>query len=159
MNQKGRDFLSSKIEEVYKKEVAKLEKPEKPKIDDLIRESFLKNEISVRSQKEILESLQTGFAKGKIKFEDNIFRSKDLKLELDPFVIIEEPPTYREAMEKYKIEKENYDRKISDLANQKDSLLMKIQIGSDKALAPLVDQADSISLSIMNSQVILIDKQ
>jgi len=71
----------------------------------------------------------------------------------DIFVI---PKAYTEALAEYEKKKEELDKEIKNIEAQKNTIIMKIQIGSGAALDKLVMQVDNMGdLNLMNSQLML----
>lgn len=71
----------------------------------------------------------------------------------DLFVI---PEAYIKALAEYEADKREIESKVAELEAQKDTILLKIQIGSNAVLDKLITQVDNLAdLNIMNSQFLL----
>ncbi len=166
MNQKGRDFLSKKVEEVYKREVELLEQPDEPKLEKMLSAAILNGEDIFLDKETVQLNLKKAIAEDSVEFEqDRGYWRRGIRLEaesaikLNPWLIMSMPKDFAEAMSVYNEKVSRYKEKMKTLDEQKELLLMKIQIGSDKMLAPLVDQADSLgNLQLMNSRLIVTEQ-
>jgi hypothetical protein len=66
------------------------------------------------------------------------------------------PESYKKALAEYQSEKDKQQQEIDQLEAQKDTILLKIQIGSNQVLDKLITQVDNLAdLNIMNSQFLL----
>jgi hypothetical protein len=66
------------------------------------------------------------------------------------------PESYKVALAEYEAYKKDIQDKVEQLEAQKDTILLKIQIGSNQVLDKLVTQVDNLAdLNIMNSQFLL----
>ena len=71
----------------------------------------------------------------------------------DLFII---PESYKAALAEYDAYKKDIQDKVEQLEAQKDTILLKIQIGSNQVLDKLITQVDNLAdLNIMNSQFLL----
>ena len=168
MNQEQRKFLIERVNKTFQVQKSKLEanKIEKPSLNNYLVAAFLDNSIQFND----IEKL-------KIKMRENVLRfgaydklikeSKDrwenagVNKDKDTCEIIAEdlfiiPESYKVALAEYEAYKKDIQDKINELEAQKDTILLKIQIGSNQILDKLITQVDNLAdLNIMNSQFLL----
>lgn len=166
MNQKGRDFLSQKVEEVYKREFKALRKPTRPQMEDALKAFIMTSKDIFLTPQEMLMNLRKAIKQKHLQF-DQVYRNNrwnddeedddDNVIKLDPWILFKKPKDFAEDIERYNEAWAAYNQRCKELADHKDMLLMKIQIGSDDALAPIVNQADALgNLQLMNSRIMLL---
>lgn len=162
MNQEQRRFLISKVEQTYKSQVEELKDqiPQEPTINNHVVGVFLDKSVQILDSKVIKENLiklvkrmdkddelvtQTiddgYYRRGMGK---KIWKDQQFQISIPPEAIMVLPKSYVEEKEEWdKISKDVGD-KITALGNQKDLLILKINIGSNQILDKLINQVDSL---------------
>ena len=167
MNQDQRKFLLIRIETTYCKQKKKIEeesKKEKPSLNNYLVAAFLDNTIEFND----IEKLKVKMRETVLRYgaSDKLVKETDKwghslnsgvnKVEIiaeDLFII---PQAYLNALDEYNKWKAELTEKLDALEAQKDTLLMKIQIGSNAVLDKLITQVDNLAdLNIINSQFLL----
>lgn len=168
MNQDQRKFLIERVNKTFQTQKAKLEegKIEKPSLNNYLVAAFLDNSIQFND----IEKLKVKMRETVLKYgaSDKLIKdsadrwynggvNKDKNtceiIAEDLFII---PESYKVALAEYEAYKKDIQDKIEQLEAQKDTILLKIQIGSNQVLDKLVTQVDNLAdLNIMNSQFLL----
>lgn len=168
MNQDQRKFLIERVNKTFQSQKSKLEanKIEQPSLNNYLVAAFLDNSIQFND----IEKL-------KIKMRETVLRfgasDKLVKESRDRWdsgnackgkgtceIIAEDlfiiPESYKVALAEYDAYKKDIQDKVEQLEAQKDTILLKIQIGSNQVLDKLITQVDNLAdLNIMNSQFLL----
>lgn len=169
MNDNQRKFLTERVNQTHKRQEEQLRKdiPIKPSLNNYLVAACLDGSLQLQD----VEGLRNKIRESVLKYgkddrlveedseDDYRYRnttkpknSVTLRAE-DIFVI---PEAYLKALKEYQEKKKEIDDKIKILDSQKDTIILKIQIGSNKVLDRLVEQADNlVDLSIVNSQLLL----
>lgn len=174
MNQDQRKFLIERVGKTFKSQVEKLEgqKVDKPSLNNYLIASFLDgtvqfNDINTLREKLRAEVLKFGPSDRLIESEDdddnNVYwrrnkrRQKNyVKVPAEDLFVI--PAAYTEELAKYNAFKKDLQGKIDQLEAQRDTIILKIQVGSNQVLDKLITQVDNMAdLNIMNSQFLLGD--
>lgn len=168
MNQTQRDFLIKKINSSYNDEVERLQKGigKKPSLNNYLVASFLDNSIQFND----IEKLKVKIRETVLKMgtEDCLIKNKsyrwgsrsyDEDIEVcevmaeDLFII---PDNYKDELKIYTDNKERIEKEINHLTAIRDTILMKIQLGSNKVLDNLIEQADNlVDLDLVNTNLLL----
>jgi len=171
MNQDQRKFLIARVEQTFKKQVKEIEtlrKIQRPSLNNYLVAAFLDNSIQFND----IDLLKTKMRSMVLKFgvgdklvresrekyysnDEKAFRNKDTCeiIAEDLFII---PQAYLDALADYEAQESEIKSKIEQLEAQKDTILLKIQIGSNQVLDKLVTQVDNLAdLNIMNTQFLL----
>lgn len=181
MNQKGRDFITAKVKQLAHRERERLEK-ELPKVPswefELIADIMKGGDAGLRSREDIIKSLRKSVGKGRanrshygnrqqgISFDDrqdyydageDLDESRDA-MTCSPWIFFNPPEAFKEKMIAYREANAIYRQKVQEINRNEEMLLMKIAVGSDKMLAPLVMQVDATggSISLANESVLMI---
>lgn len=170
MNAAQRKFLTEAIEKQYKKQREELrhKKPVEPSLNnyltaaildktfqlqpmDQITENIHKRVISLGQNKTLLNTTTEVWGRD----ADNEREQKTLSIPASVLFVM--PPGYVTAMEQYKAEKDQWDAEWAELENSFEAMKIKVQLGSDKALSALVDQADQLcSMSLTASSKLML---
>jgi hypothetical protein len=168
MNQDQRRFLIDRVNKTFQSQKSKLEtgKIEKPSLNNYLVASFLDNSIQFND----IEKLKIKMRETVLKFgqsdklvkeskdrwdNSNAYKDKNTCeiIAEDLFIV---PENYKIALAEYEAYKKDIEDKIEQLEAQKDTILLKIQIGSNQVLDKLITQVDNLAdLNIMNSQFLL----
>lgn len=176
MNQEQRKFLIEKIVQTHNKQIDEIKAsvPEEPSFNNHLIGAFLQGTIKILDPKKIKENItkivrnleKEGSIVSEVE-EDYGYsyrrnrkrRWKDQKFNLviPPEAILELPSTYQKEFDEWKKIKDEADKKIIDLNNQKDLLILKIQVGSNQILDKLINQVDSLGdLDLFSNKLTLI---
>jgi hypothetical protein len=168
MNQDQRKFLIERVNKTFQTQKSKLEagKIERPSLNNYLVAAFLDNSIEFND----IEKLKVKMRETVLKYgtadklvteardrwdNNNAYKDKNTCAIIteDLFVI---PESYKKALAEYEAYKKDIQDKVEQLEAQKDTILLKIQIGSNQVLDKLVTQVDNLAdLNIMNSQFLL----
>lgn len=168
MNQDQRKFLLARVEQTHRTENERLRSkmPKEPSLNNYMVAAALDGSLKMKTIEDIkkhvrdkvikLGSSETLIHEEHVRYkeDDKSFHSITLKAG----EVFEFPEAYIVAMLKYNAEKEAVEKEISTLFAQKETILLKIQIGSNAVLDRLIDEADNmIDLSLINSKLMLTD--
>jgi hypothetical protein len=166
MNQDQRKFLIERVNKTFQTQKSKLEanKIERPSLNNYLVAAFLDNSIQFND----IEKLKIKMRKEVLKFgasERLVTESRDkwggAKKDKNTCEVIAEdlfiiPESYKIALAEYEAHEKDIEDKVDQLEAQKDTILLKIQIGSNQVLDKLITQVDNLAdLNIMNSQFLL----
>lgn len=171
MNQDQRKFLIERVNGTFRKQKEKIEKSKDlvaPSLNNYLISSFLDGSIQFNNIEALKEKMRTAVLKmghGDVLIKENDDysfsrrSSKNGKKHVcevsaeDLFII---PESYKKALAEYEADKKEIEKQLEELEAQKDTILLKIQIGSNQVLDKLVTQVDNLAdLNIMNSQFLL----
>lgn len=168
MNQDQRKFLIERVSKTFEKQKRQLEESEieKPSLNNYLVAAFLDNSIQFND----IEKLKVKMRGTVLKFgaadklvkeysdrwdNNNAYKNKNTCeiIAEDLFII---PESYKEELAKYEAYKKDMQNKIEQLEAHRDTILLKIQIGSNQILDKLITQVDNLAdLNIMNNQFLL----
>lgn len=166
MNQNQRDFLIKHVEKTYRNQREKLDesKPSAPSLNNYLIAAILEGSFELQPAERLRETihqqvLELG-ADGKLivdkdrwnRDDDEEDRHVTLCAE-DVFVL---PHNYQEAREQYERERAKWAAQARQLEEYRDTIILKIQIGSAQVLAKLIEQVDNLAdLNIVNTNLLL----
>jgi len=176
MNQDQRKFLIERVNKTYTSQSEELEKkvPKYPSLNNYLVAAFLDDSVKfqpIASLKAKVKDMVLQFGSGDllVKTEDNSRRfhrgryfgsgeesvnTVELRAE-DIFVV---PAAYTASLKEYQAKKDAIEAEMKVLEAARDTILLKIQIGSNEVLDRLVTQVDNMAdLNIMNTQLLLTD--
>lgn len=169
MNQDQRKFLIERVNKTFKEQKEKLtdKEREKPSLNNYLVAAFLDNSIRFNDIDKLKENMRQTVLKygvsdrlvkddsdrwGNRRGNDDDKHYCEIVTE-DLFIL---PESYKIALSEYEEYKKDIEGKIEDLEAKRDTILLKIQIGSNQALDKLITQVDNLAdLNIMNSQFLL----
>jgi hypothetical protein len=165
MNQDQRKFLIERVNKTFMIQKKKIEdnKLIKPSLNNYLVAAFLDNSIQFND----IEKLKVKMRETVLRYgaSDKLIKEKDdwrterkgdniCEIVAEDLFII--PESYKKALAEYQSEKDKQQQDIDQLEAQKDTILLKIQIGSNQVLDKLITQVDNLAdLNIMNSQFLL----
>lgn len=169
MNQDQRKFLIEQIRKTYDRQKEKLRKkrPEPPSLNNYLVAAFLDNTIKFKDIEKLRREMRERvLSMGKddvlIKDSDSRWRNRrdeDEDVDNHSVVVSAEdlfvlPEAYINELEKYKAAREIYEREMDHLEEYRDTIIMKIQIGSNAVLDKLITQVDNMGdLNLINSRL------
>lgn len=167
MNQDQRKYLIGQIEKSCRdqQENLKAELPIKPSLNNYLVAACLDDSLELTDS----ETLRSRIKEMVLKFgqsdrlidegDDYSYRSRKRdnqpvnKISLEAEHIFIFPKAYEIALKEYEKKKSEIEKKVELLEAQKNTLVMKVQIGSNTALDKLVLEVDNLGdLSLMNKQ-------
>jgi len=165
MNQHQRKFLLDQIERMYKEESSALNgrKPSEPSLNNYLIAAVLDGSAAMRPQKQVQESVRQR-VRDLGKSESLVGGSRrwgsdegEDSVSLPALLLFEKPPAYAEAEAKYAKALAAWEAERAALESSVNAMRIKVQVGSDAALAVLVDQADKLcSMSLTASSRLLL---
>ena len=171
MNQTQRDYLIKTVERTYSDQIDELKSkvPDKPSLNNYIVAAFLDNTIQIND----IEALKAKIRNYVLKFghtdrlieteSDSFYRRRQMendtdlvKLEAADLFII--PQNYLDVLKEYEDKKAELNNKIDELEAIKNTIVMKIQIGSSATMDKIILQVDNMGdLNLLNNQLKLGD--
>lgn len=166
MNQTQRKFLLDEIEKQYRKEKEDLgkRKPKPPSLNNYLIAAILDGSFKLRDSSTIRDALRErvrnlGKDESLLGSGNSWRRSEDEEnMVLVPAeLLFERTPGYAESLEEYSRAKAGWSEELNALEASIGAMRIKIQIGSDRALEALVEQADKLcSMSLTASNQLLL---
>lgn len=167
MNQTQRDFLIKQVERTYKRqyEALKESEPSPPSLNNYLVAAILDGSFQLQEVDDIkaaiktkvlelgpsdalIESSSYSYRKRKDEDEDIVSLRADLL-----FVL---PDGYAEARSAYDTALVEWQAQLDQLEQYKETIILKIQIGSPQVLAKLIEQVDNLAdLNIVNANLLL----
>lgn len=168
MNQHQRKFLLEQIEGLYKTEKSALQqkRPVEPSLNNYLTAAILDGTAKLKSPETIKEAIRKrvrdiGKGEALIQSTTRNWGQKNEKEEemihLPTAVIYELPPPFIEVQTAYEAAEKAWQEESKALEASINAMRIKVQVGSDKALETLVEQADNICrMSLTASSRLLI---
>lgn len=165
MNQHQRKFLLEAVEKQYKAELGKLRErqPKEPSMNNYLIAAILDGSFVMRDHALVRDSLRErvrnlgkseALLGGRGRWGD---KDEDNTITLPAGLLFELPDGYAKAMAEYDQNHRSWTAEMDALEASIGAIRIKIQIGSDKALEALVDQADKLcSMSLTASNRLLL---
>ncbi len=160
MNQAQREYLVDQVQKTCRAQTQVLHNqiPDRPSLNNYMIAAFLDNTIEfndIARLKELMRDtvLKMGHGDSLIQ-EGSDWRRKsdDTYVKIKPHDLFVIPAAYHKAVEEYEKVKNDLQKKINALNSQADTIVMKLKIGSAKALETLISQVDNIAdLDMMNN--------
>ncbi len=158
MNQHQRKFLLEQIENIYKTEKATLNerKPTAPSLNNYLIAAILDGSAVMKSQEAIRDTIRTrvrdlGKTESLVATESRYGgfgsrRSEESEdvIQVPALALYDEPPAYAVKRAEYEAASDAWRAERDALEASINAMRIKVQVGSDKALESLVDQADNI---------------
>ena len=162
MNQHQRKYLTDRIDQVWRSQKDAIEehRTDKPSLNNHVVAAFMDGSIRMKKLGDIGAYLRERVLSGDNEVIDNGYsrhRDKEVDMVKLPFdQLFETPPTYIEALAKWQKHDDELEAKLATLTAQRDTINMKVNIGSDKALASLIAEADNLTdLTLVNNKLLL----
>lgn len=169
MNQKQREFLIERVNKTFDAQVREInaEKTKAPSLNNYLIAAFLDNSIQFNDIDVLKNKIREQVLKmgsGNVLIHENkerylmgndVFAGRNTceVIAEDLFII---PESYKIALEEYNSKMEEIRKRVNALQAQKDTIILKIQIGSDAILDKLISQADNLAdLSLMNNHLLI----
>lgn len=164
MNQDQRKFLLERIDKTYKQQVSALnsKKPMRPNLNNYLVAAFLDNTIQLVDLDTLKSNIRTKvlkmgatetLIKESSRWDDSSVKNK---VELNAGEIFIFPEAYMKALKEYEDAIAEINEELHQLEAHRDTLTLKVQIGSNQVLDKLITQVDNLAdINIMNSQFLL----
>lgn len=169
MNQHQRKFLLEEIEKLYKTERSAIiaRRPKAPSLNNYLIAAILDGTAVMRPIEEIRNHIRQrardlGKSESLVETRSQNWSRADREttedvLHLPALIMYEAPPEYSRLHEAYEKQSKEWEAELASLEASISAMRIKIQVGSDKALEALVDQADNICrLSLTKSSQLLL---
>ena len=166
MNQHQRKFLLDEIEKQYRKEKDELNerRPKAPSLNNFLLAAILDGTAKMKPVEEVGRQIRDrvrdmGKSQALVSERESIWgrgrRDDDDEKEcinVPALTLFDEPPAYAELREKYEADLAKWKAEVAALEAGIAAMRIKVQVGSDRALLSIVDQADQIcSMSLTAS--------
>ena len=172
MNQHQRKFLLDEIEKQYRREMDQLnsKRPKAPSLNNYLVAAILDGSIRMRKPADLADAVRRrvrDLGKGETfvtserdrwgqrRMDDDDQRAE--MVSIPALLLFEAPEAYAEQRKAYEVELEKWEAARAALDASIAAMRIKVQVGSDKALNALVEQADTLcSMSLtMSSRLLL----
>lgn len=156
MNQHQRKFLLDQIEKQYRKEreILNDREPEAPCLNNFLVAAILAGTVRLQPPEILKEWLgvrvrQSGTDDALISTNRRSWRAsrnadEPACVTIPADVVFVLPEDFLEVQRKYEANHKQWESELAALEAAMSALRIKVQVGSDSALAPLIDQADRI---------------
>ena len=146
---------------------SELREPKAPSFNNYLVAAILDGTFKLRNEEEIRgaihqnvlnlgpgETLADSRSRRSWRNGDNN-RDDEFIVSVPADLLFERPPGYKKAREEYESEMAEYKAQLKELREIKETLILKVQIGSDAVLGRLVDQADNLAdLRLVNARLL-----
>ncbi len=168
MNQHQRKFLLEAIEKQYKIERSALHdrKPNPPSLNNYLIASVLDGSFTMKSESVIREAIRArvrdlGKGDAFVETASRSFRTRDYDdeevISIPAKVMFDMPLDYVKAFSEFEGAMKSWRKEADALEASIEAMRIKVQIGSDKALEALVEQADTLcSMSLTTTNKLLL---
>lgn len=158
LTQEQRKYLIQKVEAEALAQIQELEKkkPGRPSLNNFLIAAFLDGSIEFLSITQIQANIKAKvLALGPNKLlveEETRWERANPYCKIEPGELFVFPAAYNQKLAEYSKIVEELDKQIAEIKAQRDTVVMKIQIGSASALDKLVMQVDNLcDLKLLNS--------
>lgn len=156
MNKRHREALCEHVDSEAADKISKISEsiPDKPSLDRHITSAIMNGTIELQSMDVIRDFLQKkviGLGYGRTIIQRD-YRDGDY-ISFSPECIFVIPEAYKLEYEVWEKESKKANEEIEEIKKSLKLIKMKIMVGSNEALSPLMDEIDSVggNLSILNS--------
>lgn len=169
MNQHQRRFLLEELEKQYRKEREALDgkRPVAPSLNNYLVAAILDGSARLRPQPEVEAAVKKRvrdlgkddafISRGSGRWAGHRVDSTEDHVSLPALLLFEPPPAYAEKLAEYETALAGWQARMQALDAALAAMRIKVQVGSDKALDALVEQADRLcAMSLTDSSRLLI---
>jgi len=165
MNQHQRKFLLEQIEKQYKIEWQELQqrKPDAPSLNNYLIAALLDGSAKMLPPETVRETFRQrvrdlGRTEALVVSGERWGRRDAIDcIEIPALLLFEEPPEYAVARRAYEEKLAAWEQEKKALEASINAMRIKVQVGTDRALASLADQADKLcSMSLTASSRLLL---
>ena len=155
MNQQQRKFLITKIQESVKMKIRAIRDavPEEPKIREFIKRDILNGSFEIIPNDQIKKMISR-MTDPNLKIKGRSFSdySDEIAFELKKLFI--EPKDFKKIYSEYSMALKKADDEINKLNLQTESLIIRIQLASDKTLQQMISDVDDMgNISLMDTSL------
>ena len=168
MNTVQRKFVIEKITEKSKNKIRELEEErmDYPSASNYIFKAVLNDTIEIADKKTIIKALKERALKAKEgenwleeknrRWNSNTDEERDLKLKITDLIIV--PKDYQKEFDIVEKHNDKINEKIKTLEIQIETLIIRIQIASDKNLQKMVNDVDDMGdISLIDTKIKLLN--
>jgi len=151
-----RKILADKVRENAKMqiEVLRMSIPDKPNLENFLVQQILNGELELKSAESI-----KGYLADRVRNTSRKLIDYDGAVEFNPQDIFVIPDSYNESVKNYQVKYDTVRQAITTIMRERDTICMKIEVGSPEVLSKLVREIDQIggelSLSGMNASLLI----
>jgi len=163
MNQAQRKFLIDKIEESTKAQVdaIKSAKPEAPNLSNYLFHAVMSGNFEIISNEKIKEIIKRKALNSKqgnsVWMSNDTWSSSDNKISFIPEEFFIVPEQYSILRKEYDDKVREINNRIAEIQAQANSLIIRIQLASDKTLQTMINEVDDMgNISLMDSKLKLL---
>ena len=149
MNQAQRKFLIETVQTRTKAKISALKNsiPKEPSLSNHVFLAVMSGTLKLKSEAEIIEALKQKALNSKeganwLAEDSGWMSSKTVKIERDALLVT--PESYDVEYEKYKTELCRIQDEIDELTSQLDTLIIRLQLTSDKNLESIIRDVDDM---------------
>ena len=163
MNTVQRKFLIERIQKKVKDKIESLKKgmQQYPSASNYIFKAALNGKLELQTNEVILDAIKTKALNAKegenwlSGMRMGYEKEREIKLQINQVIIL--PDDYKEEVEKVKKHNESIVAEINLLIIQLDTIEVRVQLASDKALQNLINEVDDMgNLSLMDTKLKLL---
>lgn len=156
MNKRQRQELCEHVESEANVKIRMIQDkvPDKPSLNYYIISAIMEGSIQMQTMEELLKYLQDKVKKlghNKELIRRDFYREDGDYITFDPERIFVIPAKYTEELKIYEEQREKADREIEEIKRNLKIIKLKIMVGSNEALSPLLYEIDNVggTLSIL----------
>lgn len=164
MNQTQRDFLIKKVQKIHNEEIRELKTkiPDEPSLNNYLIAAIINKTIKYKSIANVKQSIterveRLGNDSEIVRRESGSYRNNYKTIDylaVDARELFVIPQNYLEAVKEYEEVDQHIKEEILKHEATKETLELKIQIGSSKILDVFIEEVDSMgSLSLLNDSL------
>jgi hypothetical protein len=159
MNQTQRSFLIKKIEETANLSIKVLEnsKPKFPSLDNWLLHKVLSNDFEIKSLDEIRDAIKKkalSARQGNNKWLGGHWGEAGTPVVFNVNDIFVLPKEYRDEVDECRKQEVEINEQIMILYVQKDTLITRIQLASDKILQSMISEVDDMgNISLIDTKM------
>lgn len=163
MNDTQRKYLIERVNQAAKTEIDQIEEKDltEPSLNNYLVAAALDGSLQLQDNEGLRNKIRERIIKlgprDRFVHEEDYGRRRDIPtVTLEAADIFVFPQAYIDAREEYRKRRKEKEKKVQEITARRDTIIMKIQIGSSKALDKLVEEADNlVDLSLVNTNLTL----
>lgn len=166
MNQNQREFLIKHVEKTYRnqKDAMDESKPKEPSLNNYLIAAVLDGSFQLQEPETIRKAIKELVlnlgpegsligGRGRNRYSDYDVEHQ-VKIQAESLFVL--PGNYLAALAEYEQKRSDWDAQQKQLEDYKETIILKIQIGSAQVLSKLIEQVDNLAdLSIVNTSLLL----
>jgi hypothetical protein len=178
MNDKQRQFLVQQVAKIYdnQKNSIKAKYTKRPSLNNYIVAALIEGKLKYKDIKDVQKDVKARVIK--MSTEDRLIHESsssrsgygyygrsgdddkgelnldDCYVKINPFDMFEIPQSYKDAYNIWLDSKRLIDKELQDLSASYDTILLKVNLGSNAVLDKLIEQVDNLAeLSLVNAHL------